>query len=413
MDIDAGPGDTGTREEGTTPFSRPLNFHSLLASYDVAIVGGGVIGSSVAYYLAQHPLRVCLLEAGEIGSGASGAGDGFLSLQSKEPGPLLETAKASLELFRTLPADVVEMVEFAACGGMILARDRASLDSICQVASRATHQGLQVDLLSPAEALELEPALAPVLAGASLCNAESQVNPLNLTLALARSAAQGGASVVENCPVTALSHEAGSWCLTTSAGVLRAERVVCCAGAWSPVICEQLGARIPVYPLKGQVLVTEYTGPLFTHTLAGAEYLASKHTVRGRAKSASTYSSGFTAEWTHSGNILLGSTREDAGYDRSTTPEALRSIAELATIYVPSLERLGVIRSYAGLRPQSDDGMPLVGEIPGRPGFWLATGHGGDGIALSLETGRLVAEGLLHNRELEELRPFSPARFRT
>ncbi len=412
MEIDAGPDDTGAREEGTASFSRPLNSDLFPTACDVAIVGGGVIGAAVVYFLTQIPLQACLLEAGDIGTGASGACDGFLSLQSKEPGALLEAAKASLELFRALPVEKAEMIEYGNCGGMLLAQDATSLDVLRGMAVRAAECNLAVDILTPAEAREMEPSLGPSLAGASLCSVEGQVNPLNLTLALARGAAQAGAHIFESCPVTGIAHAEGYWSLATPAGVLRAERVVCCAGAWTPALCKHLGIDIPIYPLKGQVMVTEYTGPLFSHTLGGAEYLASKHRELGGSRSPVGFSSGFTAEWTRSGNILLGSTREDAGFDRSTTPEAMRAITQLARSYVPALERLDVIRSYAGLRPQSVDGMPLVGELPGHTGFFLAAGHGGDGIALSLETGKCMSEALISGRMPDEMVPFSPSRFR-
>ncbi len=394
-----------------TTFLRPCHTDTFKPAYDVAVIGAGVIGCSVAYWLTRRGLDVLLLEAGEIAAGASGACDGFLSVQSKEPGPMMDMTRRSLELFRRCRDELDGDIEFRACGGMLLALGSRELAVLSSLAGEAASRGLEVDVLSPREARSLEPALEAHLTGATICAADAEVNPLNLTQALAWTAAKQGASILQGCVVKRLTRLDSSWELLTDGGDFQAQRVVCCAGAWSAGICETLGIRIPVYPLKGQVLVTESVSPVLSHTVAGAEYLSVKHRSVTAGAASAGVRAGFTAEQTASGNLLIGSTREDAGFDRSSTLGAMQAISELAHRYIPSLERLGIIRSFAGLRPQSRDGLPIIGGVPGLAGFYLATGHGGDGIALSLETGRLLAETVAEDSEPEELRPFSLSRF--
>ncbi len=402
--------DNKRTQKDEQPLLRPFHAGKTLPSCDVAIVGGGIIGCSVAYWLTRRDLKVTLLEAGEIGGGASGACDGFLSVQSKEPGPLMRMARASLRLFQDLHESLGPDLEYEARGGMLLARSGRDLQLLEQLAERASAHAVDVRLLDPSAARALEPALHPDIVGATFCEVEAEVNPLGLTWALARAAARQGAAIIEHCPADHLAQVDGLWVIRTPRGVLRVPRLVCCAGAWSAKVCEPLGISLPVTPLKGQILVTEAAGPLISHILAGAEYLTTKQ-LETSAPGCHQPASGFTAEQTSSGNLLLGSTREKAGFDVSTSPQALHDIVTLAGAYVPALESLHIIRSFAGLRPQSPDGLPLLGELAGFPGFYLATGHGGDGIALSLHSGQLLASCFAGDAVPDELAPFSPSRF--
>ncbi len=411
MEIKAGLVNKRTQEKEGRPFLRPFHTGGALPPCDVAIIGGGVIGCSVAFWLTHGGLKVTLLEAGEVGAGASGACDGFLSIQSKEPGPLMRMARDSLHLFSEMSERLGRNIEFAECGGMLVARTEAGLDTLRRLVPQAASQGVTVSILDPDQARELEPALYPGLAGTTLCESEAQVNPLALTMALAREASRGGAALVEHRPVKKIVNEGGAWSLHTAAGILRAERVVCCAGAWSAEVSAGLALAIPVTPLRGQILVTESAAPTLFHTLAGTEYLASKHSDPAGPPISADGRTGFTAEQTASGNILLGSTREEKHFNRSNTPEALRAISERARTYVPGLAGLSIIRAFAGLRPQSVDGLPIIGEVPGHSGFFLATGHGGDGMALSLRTGQLLASCIADDAVPDELAPFSPSRF--
>ena len=172
---------------------------------------------------------------------------------------------------------------------------------------------------------------------------------------------------------------------------------------------------IPVLPQRGQILVTEPNDPVLDKIVSGAEYLGTKANIEElmpREEDAVKLGLGFTAGQTVSGNILLGSTREFAGFDNNTTPEAINAIARNAIRYLPWIENLDVIRSFAGLRPYSPDGLPILGTVKGVKGFYLATGHSGDGIGLAPITGKLVSELVLDGETSIDIEPFSLYRFK-
>jgi sarcosine oxidase subunit beta len=372
---------------------------------DVAVIGGGVIGCSVAFHLARAGVDIILIEGAELGSGTSAACDGFLSLQSKLPGPHLELAREGLRLFPAL-SELEPDIELAWRGGLVLARTASQREALSENAAALTRAGVPIQLLEVSEARELEPALSPRLAGASFCPLEGQVNPINLTLALAAGAAAAGARLITGLPVTGIGAPSrGYRLLQTSLEPLRARTVVLAAGLGNVPLAASLGWRAPIAPLKGQLLVTEPVEPLFSRTLAGADYLEVKHGGKRTAGLA------FTAEQTASGNVLLGSTREADDASLGTTPDALASIARNAGRYLPSLGRLAVIRSWAGLRPQTPDGLPLIGQIPETADVFIAGGHSGDGIALAPITGRMLTGSILTGKPSALLTPFSPARF--
>jgi len=168
-------------------------------------------------------------------------------------------------------------------------------------------------------------------------------------------------------------------------------------------------------PRKGQILVTEPVERILKTIVADASYLGVKQGIEGLepdTEEARKLGLSFTAEQTKDGNILLGSTREYAGFDTETTPEAIKTIARNAVEFLPRVSELDVIRSFAGLRPYSPDGLPILGTVKGIRGFYLATGHSGDGISLAPITGKLIAELVLDGETSMDISPFSLSRFK-
>ena len=203
--------------------------------------------------------------------------------------------------------------------------------------------------------------------------------------------------------------------VNTTAGSIHSRRVICAAGTGSNQIGKMIIVDIPIMPQRGQILVTEARERLLDAIVSGAEYLGTKANIAGLMpadEEASKLGLGFTAEQTASGNILLGSTREFAGFDDGTTPEAINAIAKNAIGFLPWIKDLDVIRSFAGLRPYSPDGLPILGTVKGVKGFFMATGHAGDGICLAAITGRLISELVLDGETSMDIEPFSLYRFK-
>jgi sarcosine oxidase subunit beta len=167
------------------------------------------------------------------------------------------------------------------------------------------------------------------------------------------------------------------------------------------------GLEVPITPRRGQILVTAAVAPLLRHCLISAQYVAAKF----KPELAAAGGMGFSLEQVDSGNILIGSTREFAGFDRRTTFDGIRTIARRIVPVIPALKHVPVIRSFGGLRPYTPDGLPILGRAAGLEGFIMAAGHEGDGIALSAITGELIAELIATGRTQIPLEAFRLERF--
>jgi sarcosine oxidase subunit beta len=377
-------------------------------SEHIVIIGGGVIGASIAYHLALHRLRVTLLERGDFASGSSGACDGLVFLQSKKPGIHLELAMESRRRFDTLVTRLPVPVEYRQTGGMVLIETQEEMAAMERYVRSQQEIGLDVRLLTAENVRLREPRLAAHLLGAAWSPLDGQVNPIALTLGFALGARDLGARLVTGSTVRGVETRNGRVsAVETDTGRIEADVVVNAAGALAPEIGAMVGLTVPITPRRGQIAVTEACPPLVSHCMISAGYIAAKYDPDIARRSGE----GISIEQTENGNLLLGSTREFAGYDRRTTVEALRRIAGGATRIIPALERVKVIRSFAGLRPYTPDGLPILGPVEGVSGFIMAAGHEGDGIALSPITGELVARLIATGKTDFPLEAFRLGRF--
>ena len=357
---------------------------------DVVVIGGGAIGTSIAYHLARRHIDVTLVERDDIASGTSGACDGFVFLQSKKPGAHLRMAMESAKMMERLSHELQQDIEYEKNGGMIVAKSQEDMLVLRDLVKRQQESGLEVHLLDSSEAREMEPCLSSDIAGATYSPLDAHVNPMSLCLALAQSARQMGAKILTNTEVTdVLIRDGKAEGVMTSRGVIKAEVVVNAAGVYAPFIGRMVGADLPITPRRGQVLVTESVPRMLKRVLLCSRYIASKFS---RNRTQNTLGAGMAMEQTRAGTLLIGSTREFVGYNRSVTPEGIRAILKHASDHVPAIKDLNIIRSFAGLRPHTPDGMPILGKVDGIEGFIVAAGHEGDGIALSPITGFLIAE---------------------
>lgn len=385
-------------------------------SSEVVVIGGGVIGAATAYFLCKEGAEVMIVEADDLASGASGACDGFVSLQTKQIGNHLELARESARMFSEIASDLDVDIEYNRCGGLMLARSAEQLKELKARAKKLKAAGLEAETLTPSELKEKLPDASKDIKGASFCAEDAQVNPYKLTLGLAQKAQEMGATILKGCRVENIvvtNNRVRE--VDTTAGSIHSRRVICAAGTGSNQIGKMIIVDIPVLPQRGQILVTEARERILDVIVSGAEYLGTKASLEGlmpEDEEAQKLGLGFTAEQTASGNILLGSTREFAGFDSETTPDAINAIAKNAMDFLPWIKDLDVIRSFAGLRPCSPDGLPILGTVKGVKGFYMATGHAGDGICLAPVTGRLLSELVLDGETGMDIEPFSLYRFK-
>jgi len=389
----------------------------MLPSADVVVIGGGVIGTAITYYLIKQGIQVCLVERGDLGSGTSSTcADGVL-LQTKTVGPKLDLARASLRLYHGLAEELETDLEFTNDGGMLIAQTEPEIDFVRGQVEKLQHAGVQVEYLKAEEARSLQPALAPHICGASYCPEDSSVNPLKLVQAYANAAQRLGATFRTFTTVVGIERQGDKIsAVLTAAGKIPTETIVNAAGIWAPALSRMVGLDLPIIPRKGELVVTEAVPPVLRGRLISANYLMSKQMPgeAGQAPSttqASPMQAGVLAGQTHSGQLLIGSTREFAGWDRRSTYRAIRELIRQTVELLPFMRHVHVLRSYAGLRPATADGLPILERSPHLPGFFVAAGHEGDGIALSPVTGKLMAELITGKIGDAQLAPFASSRF--
>jgi sarcosine oxidase subunit beta len=375
---------------------------------DVIIIGAGIIGSSIAYHLAQYKLRVTVLERADVASGSSGACDGLVFLQSKKPGIHLQLAMESRRRFDDIASQLPVPIEYRKTGGMVIIETEEELSAMQQFVAQQQESGLEVTLLDRTRVRDLEPHLSEHILGATHSPLDGQVNPISLTLGFALGARSLGTRLITGTTVENIDITAGRVSgVVTDSGRFEASIVVNAAGAYAPSIGCMVGLTIPIKPRRGQIIVTGACPSLISHCMISAKYIAAKFNpdiAKGEGE-------GISIEQTENGNFLLGSTREFVGYDSQNTPRGLQQICAKTAGIIPVLEQMKVIRAFAGLRPYTPDGLPVLGAVDSVPGFVMAAGHEGDGIALSPVTGALIAEMIATGKSQIPLDAFRLERF--
>ena len=370
--------------------------------YDVVVVGAGIVGCSVAYHLARAGLRVALVDKGSVAGEASQAAAGMLAPLGEEPPdqahPLQQLAVAALRYYDGLDEQLKQETGME-IGLVNVPTLRPAFDEQGRTRLQAT-LALQQQYLPGLQWLEgssahaLEPLLPETIEGALLSPYESNVQAAQVTLAYARGAASHGASIAEGCPVGRLILQGQRAVgVETAQGSMYAEAIVLAAGAWAAEWHVSTPTP-PIFPVKGQMMALQ--------ALPG---LHLRHTV---------YASGVGGIVPKvDGTIYVGATVEQVGFDKAVTAEGIAILLTALAKLTPVLSRARVIRTWAGLRPGSADGFPLIGPSRSIPGLWIAGGHFRDGILLGPLTGHIVAE-LMQSHATPfglDLNAFDPDRF--
>ncbi len=366
----------------------------MIAQADVVVIGGGIVGAACAYYLCAAGLDVHVVERCFPASGTSRATDGLVLAWDKT-GAELQLGQASAALWADL-SDVLDRdFEYARKGSILLAETEAGVVTARGVVQTMDAAGVRAEALDGAGLRSLEPNLAPDLAGGAFFPDDAQVDARRATLALLSAAQERGLTIHTDAQVVAIRRTRNEKGRVSAVifrdGEIWTQAIVCAAGAWSNHVARLVGIEVPIRPRKGHILVTGKIPGLIQYPLLEGGYAA---TVRSGSEDPGI---AFVAEMTASGTLLLGSSRQFLGFDRSVSLPVIQAIASRALRFLPSLasEGVKVIRSYAGLRPWSPDHLPLVGPVTAVPGFYLATGHEGAGISLAPITGRLIADWIL------------------
>ena len=357
------------------------------------VIGAGIVGASCARSLAMAGIEVTVVERATAASGATAHGEGNILVSDKAPGAELVMALAAAARWPCLAEELSEelgpqfpSIEFEAKGGLVVSTTEDGAGPLLAFASAQRASGVEAQELTVAEALGLEPDLNPAITAAVHYRQDSQVQPVNAAEALLASARKHGARVLQNTRITApiLNADGALVGIATDRGELRADAVVIAAGPWSGEVALTLGVVLPVLPRHGMVLVTSRMTKRIFHKVYDADYVGAVGSGDRVLQTSSV------VESTESGNVLIGSSREQIGFDNRLRVDTVSQIAEKALRLFPFLADQAIIRTYGGFRPFMPDHLPLVSQDHRLPGLWHATGHEGAGIGLAPVTGELL-----------------------
>ncbi|HKV60105.1 MAG TPA: glycine oxidase ThiO [Ktedonobacteraceae bacterium] len=361
---------------------------------DVVIVGGGVIGCSIAYHLRKAGIGVTVIDQGEIGAEASSAAAGLLAPLGSlaGPGPFADLLLASFALFPTLVPELEDVsgirVEYERTGALRVVRNPKNVSNLRKRMKAWQPLGLQMRWLTGEEARQLEPTLAPDVCAALYAPEESQVRASQVVKAFGQAAANLGATLLSHTRITGIQQQHGRvTALTTSQGEsITCHHLVVATGAWAAQWSEWLHIQLAVVPQRGQILALRQPAPPLRHIIFGeAAYLAPKQ----------------------DSTVVVGATKEEVGFDKQLTAGGVAWLLSTANRLIPSLEQSAIERMWAGLRPKTPDNLPILGTAPGWENVTLATGHGSVGIMLSAITGQTLAELLVTGAAPKLIRPFA------
>lgn len=368
---------------------------------DVIVIGGGLIGCSIALRLAQTRMKVAIFDRKDFGGEASSAAAGMLSPQGEkiEPEIFSNLCLASRELYPNFVSELEELtgqkIPYRQDGSLLVGIQEAECRELKEVFEKQTSHGLRLELLSSEEARRRLPGLSPEIRCALFVPGDHWVDSKQLCKVLVEACSGLGVTLSAETEVTRLKARDGrleSIAVRPTGGSaeskISAGHFILAAGCWSKHLVEPLGMSLPIEPCRGQIVEFEASTELPHVVRAGHHYLVPRINNR----------------------ILAGTTAEYVGYEKAVTGGGLRSILEGVERIAPLVRNLRFCRAWAGLRPDTPDHLPVLG-------FWelenlvLATGHFRNGILLAPITAQLVSELVVRGSTRESLQAYNPRRF--
>ena len=369
----------------------------MVESADIVVIGGGAVGTATAYFLAQKGLDVTLLEKGCIADGSSGKCDGNVVLHDTLPGYDCQLKKLSLDMFPVLAQELDYDIGWSRKGSVLVIENDVEMEVAQNHCHLMQAHGYPFKIMDRDELLGDEPHLAADIAGGIEVACDGSLNPMALAYGLMQGAKKRAAKILLHTSVTEIKRDANGRIefVVTDRGKIHTRKVVNAAGVWAADIGNMVGLDIPIKPRQGQLIVGERTFPVAKRKISEFGYIMAKFERSDYQRSVTPemekHGVALVFEPTEAGTCLIGSSRRFTGLDISNNLEVIRAIAQRAIRFFPVLKNIRVIRTYAGLRPYTPDHFPIISETQ-IPGFYVAAGHEGNGIGLSLITGKLVSQ---------------------
>lgn len=358
------------------------------------IVGGGIIGCTIAADLLRAGIRCTLIEKGALLQEASTAAAGMLGAQVEihRPGAFYELCRYSQQLYQEWAAELERLTGISPqyiAQGIV----RTSWNEEDEQELRDRLPWIRdAEWLEADDLRSLEPALSPQIRGGYHFPMDHQIHPVHLAHALHAALRRLSCDIREWTPAFSLIERGGRIVgVRTSEGELYADHVVLTAGAWSGALTEPLGLKLPMFPVKGQCIAIRPQAPVIRKTV---------------------FTKGCYIVPKQDGTMIVGATQEEAGFDKRCLVSAVGALHAKAARLLPALEQAELVSTWAGLRPGTRDDLPFIGSVSTAPGLLLATGHYRNGILLAPATGKLITRLALGQTPELDLTPFGPDRLR-
>lgn len=361
-------------------------------SFDIIVIGGGLVGGAIAWGAARAGASVALLDEGDIAFRAARGNFGLVWVQSKGAGmpPYAHWTRRSAELWPTLARSLSEStgteVGLRQPGGLAFCLSDQEFEQRAALMQRMHNESgdLGTTMLDRTEVRTLVPGLGDDVVGASFCPADGHASPLQLMRALHAGLTQIGGAYFAGHTVDAIEPHPHAFTVRCGAATYTSAKLVIAAGLGSRALAPQVGLSMPVNPLRGQILVTERLRPLLHHPT---------HIMRQ----------------TEEGTVMLGDSQEDVGFDVGTKPRVYRGIAARNLRALPALADASIVRVWGALRVMSPDGFPIYDQSERYPGAFAATCH--SGVTLAGAHAQALAPAILAGALPDDLAAFSAARF--
>ncbi|HYV13107.1 MAG TPA: FAD-dependent oxidoreductase [Pyrinomonadaceae bacterium] len=364
-------------------------------TYDVVIIGAGIVGSACAAECANEGLTVAIVEAGIIGGGATAAGMGHLTVMDDSEAQFALT-RYSQQLWDQMSDALPREVEHDACGTIWVAVDDEEMAEVRRKEKFFAERGVKTEILDAQSLAEAEPNLRPGLAGGLRVPGDSVIYPPCAAQYFVNQSRKKGAKLFLGAPVDKIESSGvrlhdGS---TISAGL-----VVNSAGSSSPLLTHGLEVK----KRKGHLVITDRYPNFVRHQLVELGYLKSAHSMTAESVA-------FNVQPRQTGQLLIGSSRQ-FGIDDSHVDNAIVTrMLERAVEYLPNLGKLSSLRAWTGFRAATPDKLPLIGPHAEHERLYLATGHEGLGITTSLATAKLLVDQIVNRESAIPVTPYLPAR---
>jgi D-hydroxyproline dehydrogenase subunit beta len=364
------------------------------STYDVVVIGAGIVGAACAYFLVREGLRVAVLEKGTAGGGATAAAMGHLVAMDDSSAQFALT-KLSLQLWKELQPELPTSTEYRQTGTLWIANDEGEMAEVRRKYELYSSAGLACEILDSAALAEAEPELRRPLSGALRVLGDGVIYPSAATQFLLQGVAGHGA-LFTDCSVGSID---GSTVCLANGTRISAGHIVNAAGCWA----KDLTPEIEMRRRKGHLVLTDRYPGFLRHQVVELGYLKSAHSVMADSVA-------FNVQPRATGQILIGSSRQYSDESPAVDEGIVRRMIERACEYMPGIAKLSVLQAWTGFRAATPDKLPLIGPSQGNPKVLLATGHEGLGITASMATGRLITDMVLERDSPIARQPYLPSR---